>query len=245
MTIDKILARYPKTRPRLPEEYRQVYTKEYLANRNGANLASYVSIRLEQWMHRRVASRQRPGEVLELGAGTLNHLRYESKHSAYDVVEPFKEFYDKRPDRSNIRHLYSALCEISETKRYDRIISIAVLEHVTDLPREIARACRRLDERGIFQAGIPTEGGALWGCAWRFGTGIGYRLRTGLDYGRLMRHEHVNNEEEIIAVIKYFFGQVQVARFPLPHKHLSLYTHVEARLPRTQRSEEYLSQNEG
>jgi hypothetical protein len=34
------------------------------------------------------------------------------------------------------------------------------------------------DERGIFQAGIPTAGGALWGCAWRFGTGIGFRLRV-------------------------------------------------------------------
>jgi hypothetical protein len=53
-----------------------------------------------------------------------------------------------------------------------------------------------------------------------------------------MRYEHVNSEEDIIAVSEYFFGQVQVARFPLPHKHLSLYTYVEARLPRTQRSEE-------
>jgi hypothetical protein len=33
MTMDKILARYPKTRPRLPEEYRQIYAEEYLANR--------------------------------------------------------------------------------------------------------------------------------------------------------------------------------------------------------------------
>jgi hypothetical protein len=69
----------------------------------------------------------------------------------------------------------------------------------------------------------------------------GYRISsacTRLDYGRLMRYEHVNSEEDIIAVSEYFFGQVQVARFPLPHKHLSLYTYVEARLPRTQRSEE-------
>jgi Methyltransferase domain len=245
MTIDKILERYPKTRPKLPEEYQRIYAEEYLANRNGARLASCIAIRLEQWMHHRVATRQRPGEVLEMGAGTLNHLRYEFKHSAYDVVEPFRELYDESPERSNVRHVYSALCEISETKRYDRIISIAVLEHMTDLPREIAHASRRLDEQGIFQAGIPTEGGALWGCAWRFGTGTGFRLRTGLDYGRLMRYEHVNSEEEIIAVIEYFFGQVQVIRFPLPHKHLSLYTYVEARLPRTQRSEEYLFRNEG
>jgi hypothetical protein len=36
--------------------------------------------------------------------------------------------------------------------------------------------------------------------------GIGFRLRTGLDYRRLMRYEHVNSEEDIIAVSEYFFG---------------------------------------
>jgi hypothetical protein len=43
---------------------------------------------LEAWMHRRVAADSKPGQtVLELGAGTLNHLRFESPDETYDVVD--------------------------------------------------------------------------------------------------------------------------------------------------------------
>lgn len=241
MTSDELLARYPKARPALSERHRKIYVKEYVSNRTGANLASAVATRLERWMHYRVASRQVDGEVLELGAGTLNHLTYERRHSAYDVVEPFVALYENNPLRSRVRRFYSSTADIAETERYDRIISIAVLEHMSELPTEIAHAGKRLSKDGVFQAGFPTEGGALWGGAWRFGTGMAYRLRTGLDYGELMRHEHVNDEKEIIGVIGYFFGKTKIARFPLPFRHFSLYTYVEATSPLVDRCERYLS----
>ncbi|HEX7044422.1 MAG TPA: methyltransferase domain-containing protein [Burkholderiales bacterium] len=239
-SIEQLLERFPKTRPPLPEAHRKVYVKEYRANREGANFASAIAARLEQWMHRRVAALQGPESVLELGGGTLNHLPHEHAHTAYDVVEPFVGLYAASAHRARVRRFYASAAEIEGAAIYDRILSIAVLEHMTDLPGEIAQACRLLAPEGVFQAGIPTEGGALWGCAWRLGTGLAYRLRTGLDYAELMRHEHVNREHEVLAVAKHFFGDVRVERFPLPARHLSLYTYLEARRPRTERSERYL-----
>ncbi|HEY8553754.1 MAG TPA: methyltransferase domain-containing protein [Burkholderiales bacterium] len=243
--VEELLRRFPKTRPPLPEAHRKVYVEEYRANREGANLASAIATKLEQWMHRRVAALQGPRSVLEIGAGTLNHLPYERAHAAYDVVEPFVELYAASEHRGRVRRFYASTGEIEGAAVYDRILSIAVLEHMTDLPRELAHACRLLRQEGVFQAGFPTEGGALWGCAWRFGTGIAYRLRTGLDYAELMRHEHVNREKEIVAVAAHFFDDVRVERFPLPARHLSLYTYLEARRPRIDRSARYLQNADG
>ena len=53
--------------------------------------------------------------------------------------------------------------------------------------------------RGV-QACIPSEGGAFWWLSWRLSTGMSYYIRTGLDYGVAMRHEHVNTAPEIVAI---------------------------------------------
>jgi hypothetical protein len=131
-----------------------------------------------------------------LGAGTLNHRRYESPRDAYDVVEPFRKLFDGRPETAQARSFFDDVRDIPADRRYHRIVSIAVLEHMTNLPTDIARAVLHPRPDGIFQAGIPSEGGLLWWISWRFSTGISYRLRTGLDYGVVMRHEHGNGAPE-------------------------------------------------
>ena len=107
------------------------------------------------------------------------------------------------------------------------------MEHVEHLPDVVARSGLLLDRNGVFQAGIPAEGGMLWGLAWRSTTGIAYRLRTGLPYAPVMHHEHVNTAEEIIAIVRYLFRSVTVSWFPLPSRHLSFYCYIEARDPYT------------
>lgn len=187
--------------------------------------------RAEAWVHRQVA-RHRDRPVLELGAGTLNHMRYERGVGPYDIVEPFVDLYRDRPGLAGIRTRYSTLADIPVDCRYRRIISIAVPEHMTDLPAELARACLLLEPGGLFQAAIPSEGGFLWGLAWRCTTGLAYRLRTGLDYGVLMRHEHVNRAPEIISLVRHFFADVRLRRFPSPLHNMIVYAYIEARRPR-------------
>lgn len=89
-----------------------------------------------------------------------------------------------------------------------------------------------LKEYGVFQAGIPSEGGLLWGLSWRISTGLVFRLKTGLDWSEYMRHEHVSSAKEILQLIKFVFREVKISRFPLPFNHLSWYVYVEARFPR-------------
>lgn len=235
LSIEALLATYPRQRSPLTAAHQALYDTEYKANRDGANAVSGIAQKLERWMHRQIARRQGP-DTLELGAGTLNHLPYEPRTERYDVIEPMQMLWQDSPHRSRVRNIYASSAEMPEPARYGRVISVAVLEHLTDLPAELARAVLHLQPDGVLQAGIPSEGGFLWGLAWRATTGIAYRLRTGLDYGTLMRHEHVNRADEILRVLRHLFDDVRVARFPTPLHHLSFYTAIEAHGPRIDRA---------
>ena len=197
-------------------------------------------------MHRSIGKHRsgKSGPVLELGAGNLNHILYEPDAAPYDALDPLPDLCLQSPQAGHVRHVfdsYERLGEINSEDGYSRIFSTAVLEHLEDLPRVVAESARLLAHRkGLFQAGIPSEGGLAWGLAWRLSTGIAYRLRTGVGYGTLMRHEHINNSDEIESVIKLFFNNVRVRRYPLPGKHLSLYSYIHADQPNLDVVDEYL-----
>jgi hypothetical protein len=233
--LDALLASYPRRRPDLPHAHSQTYVEHYRLNRSGKSGLSRIVMRLESWMHRRVARGGCDGTVLEIGAGNLNHLPYHPNAKVYDAVESFSELWHDSPQRKRVRRIYADLTDVPAKQSYACILSIAVLEHVTDLPLVLALSGILLREGGSFRAGFPSEGGLLWGLAWRLTTGIEYRLRRGLDYAAIMRHEHVNTAGEILALLRYFFGRVEVSRFPVPFTHLSFYTAATAYEPQLDR----------
>jgi SAM-dependent methyltransferase len=233
----RLLRTYPRSRPPLSAAHQASYVEHYRANRSGEGISRIV-VPLEAWMHRQVV--RRPAEtILEIGAGNLNHVPYHRGVKAYDAVEPFRELWEDSPHRSSVRTIFGDIAEIPEQASYDLVLSIAVLEHLTDLPFLLARSALLLREGGCLCAGFPSEGGFLWGLAWRSTTGIAYRLKRGLDYGAIMRHEHVNSAREILLLLSYFFAEVEVARFPTPWHFLSFYTVASAAAPRLDRCREW------
>jgi hypothetical protein len=234
--ITHILASYPRKRPVLPPANAKLYIEEYKLNRGiKGGLLYSATAELEAWMHRKIAKRGGGRRVLELGAGTLNHLRYEATAPVYEIVEPMQELLSGRPELARVSRVYRSVHDIPSEIRYDRILSIAVLEHLDDLPLIVASSALLLSDGGLFQAGIPAEGGLVWGLAWRVSTGISYRCRTGLSYTSVMRHEHLSMAEEIIAVLRHFFANVTVRWFPVPLLQLALYGYIEARHPLLER----------
>jgi hypothetical protein len=221
---------FPKVRLPLPQAYLSLYESEYLENRTSGSLANRTARMLESWMHAKVtqAAAKRPEELLEIGAGTLNHIPWERSNLGYDIVEPFRKLFETSANLKLVRSVYNDIREIPNERRYDRILSVAVLEHILDLPSVIALSGLHLHETGVFCAGIPSEGGRLWEIAWRYGTGASFHRRTGLDYAVMMRHEHVNTATEIESCVGYFFRDVRVTRFPLRPLPLSLYTFLRA-----------------
>lgn len=238
---DQVFPGFPKVRPPLPEAYKKIFEAEYESNREGGTAVYNITKTLEAWMHRKVAKAASGNQrVLEIGAGTLNHVEYEPGMGTYDIIEPHEFLYQGRKELSSLNKTYKSINQIKGSAKYHRIFSIAVLEHVTDLPLLVAKSVVLLKKDGLFQAGIPAEGGFLWGLAWRTTTGVSFRLRHKLKYATLMRHEHINEAKEIVDIIKYFFEEVRVSRFPLPFKHLNFYEYIEAKTPRAAQAADYI-----
>jgi hypothetical protein len=139
-----------------------------------------------------------------------------------------------------VRRAYDDVFEIPEQTRYDRILSIAVLEHLTELPWIVARSALHLNAGGQFVAGFPSEGKLLWSLSWRLTTGVGYWLRTRLNYARLMQYEHVNQSDDIIAVARHFFEDVSTWSWPTPIPHLSFYRVIRASGPKLDAARAFL-----
>ena len=235
----------PKARPPLPEGTEEIYQAYYLKNRLGASASGALSRAMESWLHRRVAADvtddPSPRATLELGAGTLNQLPYEPVPGTYDIVEPARELYENSPFRHRIRQAFADIADVPRGARYDRITSVATLEHICNLPEVLALAALLLAPGGSFRAAIPSEGSPLWSLGWRLSSGLEFRLRHGLDYGRLMRHEHVNTAREVEELLRHFFAEVRMRTFG-PSRQLSLYQFFACSGPDLGRSRAYLAE---
>jgi hypothetical protein len=244
---ENLLAAFPKDRPPLPEAIRAIYDRQFLENRSGATQASSLAQRLEAWMHRQVAADVRSGvrgATLELGAGTLNQLAHEPVAGDYDIVEPFETAYRGQPGLERVRDAFPDMSAVPADRRYRRITTIAALEHVCDLPVVLARAALLLEPQGELRAAIPSEGGLVWTLGWSMTTGLEFRLRHKLDYGDLMRHEHVNQAREIETLAAALFETFAVKSFGVG-RQLSLYRFFTGSKPRLDVARAWLVRYEG
>ena len=193
-------------------------------------------------MHKKLAEDVKSGlpkSTLEIGAGTLNQLPYEPQSTPYDIVEPFHELYQPSPSLARVRNIYDDIRDIPSGTKYERITSVAVLEHICNLPEVIARSGLLLTEGGQFRAGIPSEGTILWRLGWKSTTALAFRRRYGLDYEVLMKHEHVNSAKELEEVLRYFFAEVRGSVFGLA-RSLSFYQFYACAKPRREQCRTYL-----
>jgi hypothetical protein len=218
-----------KTRPVLPPLYQEIYDQMYKDNREGRSIMSYLSQKMESWMHRMVAKSKFSGNtILEIGAGTLNQLKYEiAAHPVYDIIEPFYELYKDSPYISRIRKIYEDISQIPEENKYDRIISIAAFEHILNLPEVLEKAKillknRNNDRGGIMIIAIPNEGHFLFKLGWMCTTGLAFRLKYNLDHSIIRNYEHVNQADEIEALLGQYYKILKCQVFGLT-KSLCLY----------------------
>jgi hypothetical protein len=242
------LTRFPKSRTPLPERYREIYASHYRINRDGVTYVTSLSKRMESWLHRAVGTdvqhADREVVTLEIGAGTLNQLSYEPQVGPYDIVEPFSALFVGSPLTSRVRQIYSDISHIRGNSLYDRITSIATFEHLCDLPALVARTGTLLKSRGCLRVAIPSEGTILWSMAWKLTTGLEYRIKYGLDYGVLMRYEHVNEAKEIEDVLNHFYGIVRRRVFGIS-RSLSFYQFFECFEPRKELCRDFLARTAG
>lgn len=211
-----------------------MYNRIYEENRNGGTKASSITKKMETWLHKKVASDvagvSADRDTLEVGAGTLNQLDFESVRGRYDIVEPFADLYKESGHLPLIGTIYRDINEIIGEQIYDRITSVATFEHICELPQIIAKSGTLLKEAGTLRVAIPSEGTFLWTLGWKLTTGLEFRLKYGLDWGELIAHEHVNTAHEIEALLRYFFKEVNTSVFGIS-RSISFYQFFESKNP--------------
>jgi SAM-dependent methyltransferase len=232
--------KFPKSRIELPKEFRNIYTEHYINNREGKTSTSFLSQKMESWLHKKVAKDvryQHNKSTLEIGAGTLNQLIYE-KTTPYDIVEPFSELYLNSPHLEMINNIFEDVMKIEVSKQYDRIISVATFEHITNLPEVVAKTCLLLKENGVLRVSIPNEGTVLWKLGWKI-SGIEFKRKYGLDYAILMKYEHVNTADEIDEVLRYFYKKINYSCLGI-NKKWAFYRFYECFNPCLESAESFL-----
>jgi len=233
---------YPKVRIALPLKFQKIYSEHYKNNREGGTSASSIAQKMEAWLHRKVA-RDVIGihdrSTLEIGAGTLNQLNYEQTQP-YDIIETFAELFRNSEFKDQVGNIYNDIDEIEGSKRYDRITAIATFEHITDLPKVVAKTCIFLNDNGTLRISIPNEGTFLWKMGYELTTGIEFNLKYHLDYSTLMNYEHVNTADEIERVLKYFYRNVKCSCFGINRK-IAFYRFYECSKPKIEISKKYLN----
>jgi len=166
----------------------------------------------------------------------LNQLQYEPAHPNYDIIEPFKELFEGSELLKRVRNVYSDISEVHE--KYDRITSVAVFEHIMDLPYVVAKSALLLNEGGCVRTSIPNEGTFMWKMGTKI-TGREFKKKYGLDYQVLMTYEHVNTAQDIEDVLNYFFTKTKSSSFGLG-KRLAFYRFLEHRNPKIDLAKKYL-----
>lgn len=260
--VKDVLRKFPKVRPELNEEYRNIYVRHYMENREGGTKVSRITSILESWGHKNVAKARNLGNktdehkkssagdsreisTLEIGAGTLNQFKFEKKCGIYDIVEPFSELYENSAFIGNVDHIFADIGDLdkdregSDIRRYDRITSVYAFEHILNLPEVIARAGLHLNEGGVLAVAIPNEGRFLWRLAYKCSSGLEFKRRYGLDYEVIMRHEHVNTADEIEVLLRLFFKSNKRKMFGIG-KDLSLYRFYLCSEPDIEKCRKYL-----
>ncbi len=213
----------------LPKKYKKIYEEFYLNYSNANSFFRKLSLLVEKWYHVKACETfPNAKTILEIGAGNLNHLKFENNFEIYDIVEP-KEFLinsAKYNFKKLIRYKYSFINEVPEENLYEKILAIAVLEHIDDLDQFLIDVKKHLAFNGKLVVEIPAEGEFLWWLGWRLTTGIGFWLKYKLDYGVIIRHEHVNSACKIISSIKKYFLIQEISSFPFSFKNFRLYIHI-------------------
>jgi SAM-dependent methyltransferase len=224
--------KFPKQRKQLPPAYISIYNSHIKSNREGATAATSLSMKMERWLHKQTAAdvnKLKNISTLEIGAGTLNQFNFEN-NTPYDIVEPMSEMYTESKHLAKVRKIYNDIEEVPNDNVYERIISIATFEHITNLPDVVAKTCLLLKEGGSLRVAIPNEGTILWTLGTKLFTGIEFKIKYKLDYGLIMKYEHVNTAKEIEEVLNYFYKTVKCTVFGIS-KLLAFYRFYECKRP--------------
>lgn len=213
-------------------DYRARFAEIYDDANYANNLQSWVMYAGHRRSEKRFKACDHFKRVLEIGAGTGEHLPF-VRHGFDQYV--LTDLDDKALDVARQKHgqtygdklLFEAqtLEGLSyPVNSFDRLIATHVLEHIHHPHLAIKEWIRVVKDGGVISVLIPTDPGV----AWRVGRHFGPRrtaIRNGISYDYVMAREHVNSCNNLIALLRHYLPDCSESWWPtsIPSIDLNLF----------------------
>ena len=212
----------PKTASLYGEEYQRLF------NSGGLTGWGYRKTHVDIERHPSARSAR---QILEIGAGAGEHLQYvQSEFERYVMVD-LRSAPDNLsgPSGREISWLQAdAADDIFAPDSFDRVISMCVLHHVSDVSLVLANISGWLRPGGTFSLFLPSDPGFLNRMNRRLVVNRRAKRVGVSDYPLIWSREHRNHywsiRTQILDVFSNFTFQVRYWPFRVPAADLSLYS---------------------
>lgn len=213
-------------------DYRAKFADVYDESNYASPLQSAVMRASHRHTEKNFGERDNFAKVLEIGAGTGEHLGF-VRHTFDQYVlsdmdaKTLEVAKEKLADKFGSKLVFETQNgeELSHADNsFDRLIAAHVLEHI-HRPHLALKEWRRVVKNGgVLSVLIPTDPGL----AWRLGRHLGPRknaVAQGIAYDYVMAREHVNSCNNLIALLRHYFPDRTEAWWPfsVPSIDLNLF----------------------
>ncbi|NBP39759.1 MAG: class I SAM-dependent methyltransferase [Betaproteobacteria bacterium] len=200
------------------ERFSEVYDKS-----NYSSLFQRLAMQSShKLLERPILSSHDYGMVIEVGAGTGEHLRF-VRHRFDEYVLTDQD--SKALSIASQKHASLTKAKLTfkvqegskldyPDKSFDRLIATHVLEHIYQPQIALKEWRRVLKPGGLLSILIPTDPGL----AWRLGRSLGPRRNAkalGIPYDYIMAREHVNSCNNLVSLLRYYFKNASETWWPL------------------------------
>lgn len=213
-------------------DYRSKFADVYDKSNYTGSLQAAVMRASHHLTEKRFRKHDHFPRVLEIGAGTGEHLGF-VRHGFDQYVLSDLDAKTLEVARSKLGGKFGnkLLFETQSGEKlnyadnsFDRLIATHVLEHIYQPHLAIKEWRRVVKNGGIISILIPTDPGI----AWRLGRHLGPRknaIAQGIAYDYIMAREHVNSCGNLIALLRHYFPERTESwwPFPIPSVDLNLF----------------------
>lgn len=210
-------------------DYRARFADVYDESNYASPLQSAVMLASHRLAENRFEKHDHFSKVLEIGAGTGEHLGF-VKHSfdQYVLSDLDVKTLDVAKRKLNDKFSNKLSYEVQsgeglsyDNNSFDRLIATHVLEHIYQPHLALKEWRRVLKNGGVLSILIPTDPGI----AWRLGRHLGPRknaIAQGIAYDYVMAREHVNSCNNLIALLRHYFPERTESWWPFPIPSIDL-----------------------
>ncbi len=202
-------------------DYRARFADVYDASNYSSPLQSAVMRASHRLSEKKFDENSYFSKVLEIGAGTGEHLPFvKHRFDQYVLTDLDEKTLEVAKQKLAGNNKLSFEKQSGEGLSYadnsfDRLIASHVLEHIYQ-PHLVLKEWRRVVKNGgIISVLIPTDPGM----AWRLGRHLGPRknaIAQGIAYDYVMAREHVNSCTNLIALLRHYFPERTETWWPTP-----------------------------